>query len=115
MSFCIPPLLTAKYSLPEPNKMYLSILVLCVNLLAAFPQAWAQPLRHHLTLRVSHRHHMALHHQRSAHKLASPGGLGQHIFSSGLSYTPSQMDLDPRNPNDPNFQDLKISHDVSGS
>ena len=115
MSFCIPPLLTAKYSHPETNKMYLSILVLCVNLLAAFPQAWAQPLRHHLTLRVSHRHHMALHHQRSAHKLAPPGVPGQHIFSSGLGSTPSPMDLDPRNPNDPNFLDLKISHDVSGS
>ena len=95
--------------------MYLSILVLCVNLLAAFPQAWAQPLRHHLTLRVSHRHHMALHHQLSAPKLASPEGLGQHVFSSSLGYTSSQLDLDPRNPNDPNFQDLKLSHGVSDS
>ena len=93
--------------------MYLSILVLCVNLLAAFSQTWAQPLRHHLTLRASHRHHMGLHHHLSAPKLSSPEGLGQHILSSRFSYTPTQMDLDPRHHDDPNFQDLKLSHGLS--
>ena len=95
--------------------MYLPILVLCANLLAAFPQAWAQPLRHHLTLRVSHRHHMGLHHQLSAPKLSSPEGLGQHLLGSKLSYTSSQMDLDSRHHDNQNFQDLKISHGVSDS
>ena len=95
--------------------MYLSILVLCVNLLVAFPQAWAQPLRHHLTLRVSHRHHMALHHQLSASKLSSSEGLGQHLLGSKFAYTSSQMELDSRHHDDPNFQDLKISHGVSDS
>ena len=90
--------------------MYLSILVLCVNLLVAFPQTWAQPLRHHLT---SHRHHMGLHHHLSAPKLSSPEGLGQHILSSRFSYTPTQLDLDPRYHDDPNFQDLKLSHGLS--
>ena len=114
-SSCIPPLLTAKYLLSEkPKTMYLSILVLCVNLLAAFPQTWAQPLRHHLTLRASHRHHMGLHHHLSAPRLSTEG-LGQHIFSFRSSDTPSQMDLDPRHNDNANFQNLKLSHGLTDS
>ena len=56
---------------------------------------------------------MGLHHHLSAPELSSPEGLGQHILSSRFSYTPTQMDLDPRHHDDPGFQDLKLSHGLS--
>ena len=56
---------------------------------------------------------MGLHHHLAAPKLSSPEGLGQHIFSSRFSYTPTQMDLDPHHHDDPSFQDLKLSHGLS--
>ena len=61
--------------------MYLSNVLLCINLLAAFSQIQAQPLRHHLSLHTTHQHHMHLHHHLSASKLTSSEELEHKIIS----------------------------------